>query len=63
VAELLSRYAGQNALAEARSIAATPEALKSYHSGKFGSLLQEFREDELALLTAEGIIGTRPAGT
>jgi nitrogen fixation/metabolism regulation signal transduction histidine kinase len=49
VAELLSNYAGQNALAEAQAIAASPEALKSYHTGKFSSLMEEFREHEITL--------------
>ena len=49
VTDLLSNYAGQNALAEAQAIAASPEALKSYHTGKFGSLMEEFREHEITL--------------
>jgi len=49
VAELLSSYAGQNALAEARSIAANPEAVKSYRTGRFGSVMDEFREHEMTL--------------
>ena len=49
VTDLLSSYAGQNALAEARSIAANPEALKAYRTGKFGSLVEEFREHEITL--------------
>ncbi len=49
VADLLSSYAGQNALAEARAIAANPEALKAYRTGKFGSLMEEFREHEITL--------------
>jgi nitrogen fixation/metabolism regulation signal transduction histidine kinase len=49
VADLLNSYAGQNALAEARSIAANPEALQAYHTGRFGSLLEEFREHEITL--------------
>ena len=49
VTDLLSSYAGQNALAEARSIAANPEALKAYRTGKFGSLMEEFREHEITL--------------
>jgi nitrogen fixation/metabolism regulation signal transduction histidine kinase len=36
-------------LAEAQAIAASPEALQAYHTGKFGSLLQEFREHEITL--------------
>ena len=49
VADLLSSYAGQNALAEARAIAANPEAMKAYRTGKFGSLTEEFREHEITL--------------
>jgi hypothetical protein len=49
VAGLLNSYAGQNALAEARSIASNPEALQAYHSGRFGALLEEFREHEITL--------------
>ena len=49
VTDLLSSYAGQNALAEARAIAANPEALKAYRTGKFGSLLEEFRAHEITL--------------
>jgi len=49
VADLLSRYAGQNAISEARAIAASPEALQAYHTGKFGSLMKEFREHEITL--------------
>jgi two-component system, NtrC family, nitrogen regulation sensor histidine kinase NtrY len=49
VAELLNSYAGQNALAEARSIAANPEALKAYRTGHFGSLMDELREHEITL--------------
>ena len=49
VTDLLSSYAGQNAQSEALSIAANPEALKAYRSGKFGSLIEEFREHELTL--------------
>jgi hypothetical protein len=49
VADLLSSYAGQNALAEARAIAANPEALKAYRAGKFGALLEEFHRHEITL--------------
>ena len=49
VAELLSSYAGQNAVAEARSIATNPEALKAYRTGRFGSLMDEFRAHEITL--------------
>ncbi len=49
VTNLLSNYAGQNAEAEARAIASSPEAVKAYHSGKFGPLLQQFRDREITL--------------
>jgi nitrogen fixation/metabolism regulation signal transduction histidine kinase len=49
VADLLNSYAGQNALAEARSIASNPEVLEAYHTGRFGALLEEFREHEITL--------------
>lgn len=49
VADLLSNYAGQNAQAEATAIAASEEALKAYHTGKFGSVMEEFREHEITL--------------
>jgi len=49
VADLLSNYAGQNALAEAQSIAANPESLKAYHTGNFKSLVDEIREHEITL--------------
>jgi len=49
VANLLTNYAGQNAQAEAQAIATSPEALKAYHTGKFGSLMEEFREHEITL--------------
>jgi hypothetical protein len=49
VTDLLSSYAGQNAQAEARAIAASPEASKAYRAGKFGALMEEFREHEITL--------------
>jgi len=49
VADLLNSYAGQNALAEARSIAASPEALNAYHTGRFNVLMDELREHEITL--------------
>jgi hypothetical protein len=49
VAELLDSYAGQNALAEARAIAASPEALQAYRTGHFGPLTEEFRTREITL--------------
>ncbi len=49
VTDLLSSYAGQNALAEARAIAANPETVKAFDTGKFGSLIEELREHEITL--------------
>jgi two-component system nitrogen regulation sensor histidine kinase NtrY len=49
VTNLLSGYAGKNAEAEAQSIAASPEASKAFHTGKFGVLVQEFRGHEITL--------------
>jgi nitrogen fixation/metabolism regulation signal transduction histidine kinase len=49
VTELLSRYAGQNALAEAQSIAANLETLEAYHRGNFRPLIEELREHEITL--------------
>jgi hypothetical protein len=49
VTDLLSSYAGQNALAEARAIATNPEAVKAFRTGKFASLVEELREHEITL--------------
>jgi hypothetical protein len=49
VTDLLSSYAGQNALAEARSIATNEEAVRAFRSGKFGAVMEEFREHEITL--------------
>jgi PAS domain S-box-containing protein len=49
VTDLLSSYAGQNALAEARAIAASPGAVKAFRTGKFGALTEELREHEITL--------------
>ena len=49
VTDLLSSYAGQNALAEARAIATIPEAVKAFRTGKFGSLMEGLREHEITL--------------
>jgi PAS domain S-box-containing protein len=43
VTSLLSNYAGQNAQAEADSIAASEEAQKAFKTGNFGPMLAEFR--------------------
>jgi hypothetical protein len=49
VADLLTNYAGQNALAEALSIASNPESLRAYHTGRFAPLVEEIHEHEIAL--------------
>jgi hypothetical protein len=43
VADLLTAYAGENAQAEADSLAASSEAQQSYQTGNFGFLLDEMR--------------------
>jgi two-component system, NtrC family, nitrogen regulation sensor histidine kinase NtrY len=48
-AELLTGYAGQNALTEARAIAASPAALKAYRTGRFGPLMEVLRAHEIPL--------------
>ena len=45
----LRNYAGQNALAEAQSIASADEAVRSYRTGNFNSLIAELREHEPTL--------------
>lgn len=67
VAQLLTQYAGDNARAEAGAIAASPEAQRSFASGNFGPLVQEFRAHErsfqggfaLALLEGDAVAGFR----
>ncbi|HEU5401303.1 MAG TPA: HAMP domain-containing protein, partial [Terriglobales bacterium] len=49
VTRLLSDYAGRNAQAEADAITASAEAERSYHTGNFGSMLEEFRSREITL--------------
>jgi len=49
VASLLSDYASDNARAEAQRIASTPEARKSFETGNFSLLLDEFRRSEVSL--------------
>lgn len=48
VAELLNGYAGQNALAQARAIAANSRAANAYSSGDFSALIGEHRREEIA---------------
>jgi nitrogen fixation/metabolism regulation signal transduction histidine kinase len=48
-ATLITDYAADNARAEAQRLAATPGAQKSFHSGNFTFLIEEFRHSELTL--------------
>ena len=49
VASLLSDYAGDNARVEAERIAASAEAQKSFETGNFTLVLDEFRRSEVSL--------------
>ena len=49
IASLLTEYAQTNARDEAERIAATPDAQKSFHTGNFTSILDEFRRSEVTL--------------
>jgi len=49
IVSLLTRYAATNADAEAQRIAATPDAQKSFHTGNFSFMMDEFRRSELTL--------------
>jgi len=49
IASLLTQYATTNAQDEAVRIAATPDAEKSFHTGNFSLLLEEFRRSEVTL--------------
>jgi nitrogen fixation/metabolism regulation signal transduction histidine kinase len=49
IAALLTDYAAANARAEAARLAATPEAQKSFHTGNFSLIMDEFRRSELTL--------------
>lgn len=49
IASLLTQYAQTNAQDEALRIAATPDAQKSFHTGNFTSILDEFRRSEVTL--------------
>ena len=49
IASLLSNYAMANAQGEAQRIAATPEALKSFHTGNFSYIMDAFRNSEVTL--------------
>ena len=49
IVSLLTQYAATNADAEAKRIAATPDAQKSFQTGNFTFILDEFRRSELTL--------------
>src|SRR5208283_2589147 len=49
IVSLLTQYAATTADAEARRIAATPDAQKSFHTGNFSLMMDEFRRSELTL--------------
>ncbi len=49
VASLLTDYAGDNARVEAQRIAATPAAIKSFETGNFSLVMDEFRHGEVSL--------------
>ena len=49
IVSLLTQYAATNANAEAQRIAATPEAQKSFQTGNFTFMMDEFRHSELTL--------------
>ena len=49
IASLLTEYAAANAQDEAQRIAATPDAQKSFHTGNFSFIMDEFRRSEVTL--------------
>jgi two-component system, NtrC family, nitrogen regulation sensor histidine kinase NtrY len=49
IVSLLTQYAATNADAEAQRIAATPDAQKSFRTGNFSFMMDEFRRSELTL--------------
>jgi nitrogen fixation/metabolism regulation signal transduction histidine kinase len=49
VASLLSDYAADNARVEAERIASTPETKKSFETGNFTLVMEEFRRSEVSL--------------
>ena len=49
IASLMTEYAQTNAGDEAQRIAATPDAQKSFHTGNFTSIMDEFRRSEVTL--------------
>ena len=49
IASLLTEYAPANAQDEAQRIAASPDAQKSFHTGNFTFIMDEFRRSEVTL--------------
>jgi len=49
IAALMTDYAAANARAEAERLAATDDAQKSFHTGNFSLILDEFRRSEITL--------------
>jgi two-component system, NtrC family, nitrogen regulation sensor histidine kinase NtrY len=49
IVSLLTQYAATNADAEAQRMAATPDAQKSFRTGNFSFMMDEFRRSELTL--------------
>ncbi len=49
IASLLTQYAQTNANDEAQRIAATPDAQKSFHTGNFTFIMDEFRRSEVTM--------------
>ena len=49
IAALMTDHAAANANAEAERLAATPDAQKSFHSGNFTLIMEEFRRSEITL--------------
>ncbi len=49
IAALLTDYAAANARAEAERLAATPSAQKSFQTGNFSFVMDEFRQSEITL--------------
>ncbi len=49
IASLLTQYAATNARDEAERIASTPDAQKSFHTGNFTFMIDEFRRSEVTL--------------
>lgn len=65
VASLLSEYAAANARVEAERIASSPETLKSFRTGNFSFVMDEFRRSEITLQGgfAFGLVGDNAEAT